>query len=140
VLTEASPKSREATTRLFQGFVTDFGDELGEKIIKHIVDQVGGYRILISAPSPDPLFYNSRNFRRLWRSTCEEFGRASGRAIMNKLIVELGGRRISFPDHEDICRFERNRRIRNLYNGTNCSELAFRFRLCRCQIKRIINE
>ena len=135
----ARRRNREAIMRLFQGFVADFGNELGEKIIKHIVDQAGGYRVLLPAPSPDPLPHGCRCFRRLWRSICGEFGRASGRAIMMK-FVELGRKRISFPDHEDMCRFERNRRIRDLYDGTNGHKLALRFRLCRTQIIRIINE
>lgn len=148
-MTIARRQNREALTRLFQGFVNDYGNAAGKKIIKHIVEHAGGIRIHIPGRSHklnqyatidnDPLHGCSACFRNLWINICCEFGQASGRAIMNKIVVELGGRKIRFPDHETFYRSERNKKIRNLYDGANCGELALRFNLCMSQIKNIIN-
>ncbi len=131
-------QNRETFTRLFQGFVDEYGEAAARKIIKHLVDQAGGYRICIPGPGPDPLHGCSACFRQLWRSTCREFGHASGRAIMNKIIVELGGRRVWFPDYRDLHIWERNEKISSQYNGENAEELSLRWNLTREWVLRIV--
>lgn len=131
-------QNRETFVRLFQGFVNEFGEVAGKKIVKHLVDLAGGYRILIPAAGPDPLFGCSSQFRRLWVSTCREFGSKSGHKIMSKIIAGLGGRRVWFPDYKDLFTWDRNKKILDLFDGTNCRELACRFKLSSISILRII--
>jgi hypothetical protein len=141
--TEALPvpntrrQNRETFTRLFQGFVADFGNETAEKIIRHLVHDAGGLRLSIPGNNGDPLYGCSSLFRQLWINTCAAFGPATGRAIMMKIIVEFGGQRVWFPDVNDLCRIERNEKIRGLYNGANCQELAIRFTMHPVHIRRI---
>jgi len=138
----ARRQNRETFVRLFQGFVNEYGEVAAKKIIRHLVDHSGGFRICIPGPGPDPLFGCSPLFRQLWRSTCFMFGHDSGRAIMNKIVVELGDRRIWFPDYKDLYLWERNEKIQNLYQkydtGDNAEELGIRFRCCAVHIRRVV--
>ncbi len=143
-------QNRVIVTRLFQGFVKDYGEAAGKKIIEHLVSHAGGQRIRVPTNNPglnqhaslsnDPLHGCSACFRRLWMTTCQELGQASGRAIMHKIVCELGGRRIWFPDIETLYRMERNLKICAIYNGTNHKEIALRFKLSVTQINNIIEQ
>ena len=136
----ARRRNLETFKRLFQGFINEYGNDAGEKIIDHLVNHdIGGRRVWVPAPGPDPLSRCGQNFRKLWRDTCTKFGRESGRAIMRKIIVEFGDQRICFPDHEARYRAERDTKIRNLFNGTNIQELALRFGLHRAHIYQILD-
>ena len=130
-------QNRETFTRLFQGFVIDFGNESAEKIIRHLVRDAGGLRISIPENNGDPLFGCSPFFRQLWVNTCQSFGSDAGREIMLKIIVEFGGQRVTFPDPVDLFRIERNERIRAQYNGANCQELGLRWGLHPVHVRRI---
>ncbi len=141
-------QNRETFVRLFQGFVNEYGAVAGEKIIKHLVDNAGGLRLWIPGNDipvnqsliihGDPLCTHSACFRRLWRSTCREFGQASGRAIMNKIVVEFGGRRVSFPDYEDIYKWERNEKMKNQFTGNNIDEIAARWGMSPLRALQIV--
>jgi len=130
-------QNREAFTRLFQGYVADFGNEAAEKIIRHLVRDAGGLRISIPENNGDPLFGCSPFFRQLWVNTCTEFQPEPGRAIMLKILVEFGGQRVTFPNPDNLSRIDRNERIRCQYQGTNCQELGLRWGLHPVHIKRI---
>jgi len=130
-------QNREAFTRLFQGYVADFGNEPAKEIIRHITLSAGRLRFRVPQNNGDPLFGCSPYFRQLWVSTCEAFGAESGRVIMQKIMVELGNQRVTFPDPEDLSRIDRNERIRCQYNGCNCQELGLRWGLHPVHIKRI---
>jgi hypothetical protein len=144
-------QNRETFVRLFQGFVNEYGEVAGKKIINHIVDQAGGMRIWVPASNPklnqyasldnDPLHGCSACFRRLWVSTCHEFGQASGRAIMNKIICEISGlchHRVHFPSHRDLYRWERDEKMQNQYTGDNIAEIALRWNMSVPQaLKRV---
>src|SRR5512144_1524940 len=91
-------QNREAFTRLFQGFVVDFGDKAAERMIWHFVRDAGGLRLSIPANNGDPLFGCSSLFRQLWINTCAEFGPMLGRAAMQKILIEFSDQRVTFPD------------------------------------------
>lgn len=132
-------KSREILNRLFQGYVNDYGEEAGQKIIATIIDVLGGIRMTI----PERMSTNAENngaLLSLYACFCERFDDASGQMIMHKFLVELKNCRISFPDHEDINREERNRKIRGMFNGRNAGELAIIFGLDVRQIRNILYE
>lgn len=66
-----------------------------------------------------------------------EFGNMAPQII--KVMVEVvGGYRITFPDFQDLYRAERNRRLRNEFNGANYDELAIKYRLRVRQVRRIV--
>lgn len=132
-------KSRQTLNRLFEGYCKDYGPEDGAKIIKAIIDVLGGCRLTI----PEKISNNPDNITALlalYSYLCENFGQASGEAIMRKFIMELKGSRISFPDYEDLYREERNRKIKSMFNGSNYKELATIFNLAESWIWRIVNK
>jgi len=153
-------QNRETFVRLFQGFVNEYGEVVGKKIVKHIVDNAGGMRICIPENNPklnqtrkwidgklcvidtvlynDPLYGCSACFRMLWVSTCQEFKQSSGRAIMHKIIVELGGRRVYFPNYRDLYKWERNEKMKNQYTGGNIDEIAERWSMSRLRALQIV--
>jgi len=130
-------QNREAFTRLFQGYVNDFGNETAAKIIHHLALSAGRLRLRVPQNNGDPLFGCSPYFRQLWVDTCETFGSESGRAIMQKILIEFGAQRVIFPDLEDLSRIDRNERIRCQYNGNNCQELGLRWGLHPSHVGRI---
>lgn len=71
---------------------------------------------------------------------CSNFGYASGEAIKRIMIETLGGMRITVPTLKNLCREERDQRIRNLFNGANHQELAIMFDLAVGQIRKIVNK
>jgi Mor family transcriptional regulator len=75
----------------------------------------------------------SQLFNRLHR----EFGNLAP-AIIQVMVETVGGCRLTFPDLQDLYRQERNRRIRAEFTGANFEELAFRYRLKKRQIRRVI--
>ncbi|WP_020675542.1 Mor transcription activator family protein [Geopsychrobacter electrodiphilus] len=58
--------------------------------------------------------------------------------IIKVMISCLGKTRITFPDFDYIYRQERNRRIRNEFDGVNYEELAIKYRLRTRQIRSIL--
>jgi Mor family transcriptional regulator len=132
-------KSRQILNRLFEGYCKDYGPEDGAKIIKAIIDILGGCRLTV----PEKLPSNPDNAEALlvlYAYLCELFGQSSGEAIMRKFLMELKNCRISFPDYEDLYREERNRKIKSMFNGSNYKELATRFNLAESWIWRIVNK
>lgn len=132
-------ENREVLTRLFQGYVNDYGSEAGEKIIWVIIDELGGLRMVV--PTNSDRSGRDENIRLINCLYCrlkKEFGDASGKAIMQKFIQELKSMRISFPDLQDLAREDRDRRIRQAHGGI--PEIALRFGLSETQIWRIRNE
>lgn len=136
--------NRDALQRLFQGYVNDYGPEAGAEIIRAIVDIAGGERITVPDSSRAlGVRYRSYSMRcigELWRVMNIRFGDASGSVIMRKFITELKGLRISFPDHRDLYREERNRKIKLAWDGSNTGELAELWSLRERQILRIVRE
>jgi hypothetical protein len=131
-------KSRLILSQLFEGYYKDYGQEEGEKIIRAIIDVLGGCRLKI--PRNKPKYReNIEALLDLYRCFAERFGQASGEAIMRKFLAELKGCRISFPGWEDLYIEERNRRIQAAFTG-NYTELALRFGLHVRHIWRIVNK
>ena len=132
-------KSRVMLNRLFEGYYKDYGQVNGDKIIRTIIDVLGGCRITI----PEKLSGNKDNkevILILYKCFCDRFGKSSGLAIMRKFIMELKSCRISFPDYDDLYREERNRRIRDRFTGCNYKELSIMFGLDLSHVWRIVNE
>lgn len=73
-------------------------------------------------------------FKRIYST----FDEKSGDEIINIFIQELGGLRVSIPDHGDLYRIERNKKIRAKFIGNNHKELALLFGLSAIQIRRIL--
>lgn len=132
-------KSRQTLNRLFAGYHADYGAEEGGKIVKAIIDVLGGCRLTIPGKMPSNP-ENAQALLALYGCLCERFEQASGEAIMRRFLMELRDLRISFPDHEDIYREERNLKIRQMFNGGNYKELSIMFDLDVSQVWRIVNE
>ncbi len=134
--------NRESLTRLFQGYVNDYGPVDGQAIIKAIVDCLGGLRITVPDSSARiGVRYRSDSMRyigELWKCLIVQFGESSGKTIMKTFLCELGGLRLCFPDHETLYREERNRRIRELWNEQNAVELGAMFGLDPSMIRLIV--
>jgi len=58
--------------------------------------------------------------------------------IIETIVDCVGDLRLTFPGLQDIYRMERNKRLRNEFNGANYEELAIRYRLKCRQVRRII--
>jgi len=132
-------KSRCVLNTLFEGYCKDYGGEDGAKIIKTVIDVLGGCRLTIPVKFPSNP-ENTAALVALYACLSDRFGDASGKEIMRKFIIELAGLRISFPDYEDLAREERNRKIKTLFNGNNYRELSIRFDLSFRQVWGIVNE
>jgi Mor family transcriptional regulator len=76
--------------------------------------------------------------RELFDRLREEFGHEAPR-IIQILVEAVGGMQIRIPDLSYLYRQERNRRIRNEFNGRNHEELAIKYRLKIRWVRRIIN-
>ncbi len=83
----------------------------------------------------------------LFRRIYKKFGEVSGDEIVRTIVHECGGLRVSIPDHQDLYRIERDRKIRALFNGANHRELSLMFHdpqsglhLTVRQVRRILNE
>jgi hypothetical protein len=131
-------KSRQTLNRLFEGYYKDYGPEDGEKIVRTVIDVLGGCRLTVPEKMPSNPD-NAEALLALYACLCERFQQASSEAIMRKFIMELKGSRISFPNWEDFYREERNQKIRAEFKG-NYTELSLRFGLDVSQIWRIVNE
>jgi hypothetical protein len=132
-------KSRQRLKQLFEEYCRDYGLIDGGKINRAIIDILGGYRLTI----PDKMSNDADNnaaLIALYHCLRDRFGAASGEAIMRKFLCDLKDCRISFPDHQDIYREERNRKIKNMFNGGNYKELAILYNLDESWIWRIVNE
>lgn len=132
-------KSRQTLNRLFEGYCKDYGLDDGGKIIKAIIDVLGGCRLTIPEHMPNNP-KNAEALLALYACLTERFGDATGRAAMRKFILELKGFRISFPDWEDLYREERNRKIKNMFTGDNYRELSIMFGLSISWVWKIVNE
>jgi Mor family transcriptional regulator len=75
--------------------------------------------------------------RELFDRLREEFGHQAP-SIIQVFVEVAGGLRLRVPDLQYLYQQERNRRIRNEFNGRNLEELAIRYRLKTRQIRRII--
>lgn len=131
-------KSRQTLNRLFEGYYKDYGPDDGGRIVRAIIDVLGGCRLTIPGKMPSNTD-NAEALLALYACLCERFQQASGEAIMRKFIIELKGSRISFPDYDDLSREVRNRKIRAAFKG-NYTELSLRFGLDVSQVWRIVNE
>lgn len=132
-------KSRQALIRLFQCYVNDYGNEAAVRIIRTIIDVLGGCRLTV----PDQMPSNPDNAEALlalYACLCERFQQASADAIMRKFLIELKGLRISFPDYDDLYREDRDTKIRNMFNGKNYKELSIMFGLAVSTVWEIVNE
>ena len=69
----------------------------------------------------------------------KDLGDKSGQAIVKSFLEECGGCRLRVPDLYDLYRLDRDRIIKNKFNGTNHEELAICFSLTVRQIRRIVN-
>jgi len=132
-------KSRQALNRLFEGYMKDYGEANGGRIIRAVITVLGGCRLTIPGSMPtNP--ENTEALLSLYNYLCELFQPASAEAIMRKFLLELKGCRISFPDYEDLYREERNRKIRSMFTGQNYKELACIFNLSPRRIWEIVNK
>lgn len=137
--------NRDALRRLFQSYVDDFGPVSGGQIIRTIVDTMGGHRMIVpkDGKSVGVRCYCNGTEALM---TCYETmssrlnSRDIGKVVMMRLVKDLGGLRISFPDHEDLYREERNRKIHAAYNGFNTQELAIIWDLRERTIRKILME
>jgi|GEM_PF-3388957 len=124
---------------LFEGYYKDYGPEGGEKIVRALIDVLGGCRVTIPkrlTTNPD----NNQILLDLFRELSRRFKQASGEAIMRNFLMELKGCRISFPSIQTLSREERNRTIRAKFTGGNYGELALRFGLTKGFVKRMIDK
>ncbi len=113
--------AREAIRRLFQRYVDDYGPKAGTEIIRALVFHLGGLRFVVpSRPSDSEA---CRLLVDCYLALREKFG-DSALGVMQRLLVELKGQRITFPDMEELCRWERDEAIRNAYKGDNVRDLA----------------
>lgn len=76
-------------------------------------------------------------FRDLSVRLYSEFGKQIRDRVLRLVLEHLGGKRISFPSVGDLARLERNKRIREIFDGSNAIEVAGRFGLKAKQIRRI---
>jgi len=137
--------NRDSLTRLFQGYVTEYGPTPAEKIISIIVNELGGIRLTVpdlirpgnGVPGPKPGAKADDLIRLSW-SLSSEFSFGFGKEIMRKFFIELKGLRVSFPDWRLLYREERARKIRASWNGSNIPELAIRWGISETQVRRII--
>ena len=132
-------KSRQILARLFDGYHKDYGPEDGTKIVRTIIDVLGGCRLTVPEKMPSNPD-NAEALLSLYVCFCERFGHASGGAIMRKFLLDLKCCRISFPDYDDIYRDQRNARIRVMFDGGNYKELSIRFELAVSTVWEIVNE
>lgn len=68
----------------------------------------------------------------------KEFLRPMVDHFFRVLAEELGGVRMTLPSLRDHYRMERNRRIRNEFNGANLDDLAIRYRMTVRQVRRVV--
>lgn len=76
--------------------------------------------------------------QRWMRRMHQDYGDKSGQAIVKSFLEECGGCRLRVPDLYDLYRLDRDRIIKNKFNGANYEELAINFNLSVWQIRRII--
>jgi Mor family transcriptional regulator len=133
-------ENRDILQRLFQGYINDFGNDDGWKIIKVIIFELGGIRMQV----PRDINRKGELLEAFYNHICEDFGESSGTAIINKFITELGGLRISFPTFEELYRQERNEKIRARYNGwpygSNIEVLAEQWGISGECVRKIVRE
>ena len=76
----------------------------------------------------------------LFKRLCGDFGDDSGQQIIKVIVQECGGLRVTIPSLKDLYVDQRNRRIRQLFNGINHKELAICFQMSESQVRRVLNE
>ena len=81
---------------------------------------------------------NKEMLNALFSRLVTEHGPDIGTRAFRAVIEELGGLQIRIPSVLDLEREERDRRVRQLFDGFNTMELAIRFGLSTRQIRRIV--
>lgn len=131
-------ENRDILQRLFQGYINDFGNADGWKIIKVIIFELGGIRLQV----PRDITRKGELIEAFYNHLCEDFGEASGTAIIKKFITDLGGLRISFPTFEELYRQERDEKIRARFNGrsygSNADQLAAQWGITGRCVRKIV--
>lgn len=81
---------------------------------------------------------NSSAVDGLFQRLVSDFGESSGQAIIKTIVSEVGGLRVCIPDFNDLYRADRDRKIRDLFNGANHRELAIMFSISESSVRRIL--
>ncbi len=68
----------------------------------------------------------------------ESCGEKPSKEVIKIILEELGGLRISIPTLKELYKKERNKRIREIFNGANHEELAIRFGLSLTHVRWIV--
>ncbi|GAB4567298.1 MAG: hypothetical protein Tsb0017_27780 [Geothermobacteraceae bacterium] len=84
------------------------------------------------------MWEGSESIQRFIHRMVSEFGEPVATSIARALCEEIGGQRISMPSLSTLERLERNRQIRQAFNGRNYRELALQYGLDERQIRRIV--
>jgi len=95
--------------------------------------------IMITEGQEMPKSENRDALNEWFKCLLTDFGEASGMTVIKSFINCLGGLRINVPDMDDMQRKERDRKIRNLFTGTNYNELSLRFGLTARQVRNILD-
>lgn len=82
--------------------------------------------------------WSEERWNRLIEQWCADFGPEAAAKIMQSSISAVGGERMTFPSLKDLETRERDRRICTLDLGNNHAELAERFGVHVCTIRRVI--
>lgn len=70
----------------------------------------------------------------------ELFGEQQETVIMRTMFEQMGGMRVTIPTLEELEIHERNREIREKFNGKNYLELAENWGLTTKSIRRIVSQ
>lgn len=81
--------------------------------------------------------WSEDRWNRLVTRWISDFGPDAAARMIESTIYECGSERITIPSIKDLQRRERDRKICSLFQG-NYQELAARFDLDECTIRRII--
>lgn len=83
---------------------------------------------------------NRQELEALYNRLCSMPELLTPQTVMKIIIQTLGGCRISIPTLKYLERFERNKKIRNIFCGGNYRELAIRFGLTESMIRKIVHK
>jgi len=81
---------------------------------------------------------SEKYFEQFVKRLYEEIGNVFGERVLRILIEEIGGLRVSIPDFRELERKERNKKIKNKFNGANVKEIAYYFNISESQVRRIV--
>ena len=77
-------------------------------------------------------------FVKVTQRVAAELGEEIARRVVALFVAEAGGERMMIPDEHDLFIQERNHRIRMRFRGGNLEELALRYSISVCQVRRIV--